>query len=349
MRHYFLVAAMLLSGACASDNTAPTPPGSVEDLFWSLDVNHPAVLMSTAAPYDTISLQVTPLNVRGQALPLEGVVTFVSAAPEKVQVTEDGKIKALATATGVEVTATLSMRNSKRVVKTRVTVTNVAAPPTLTTFSIQPLAPDSAKTAVSFPWTPSKAVKVRLLDQNENPIASTNIQWTSSNTTIADVQPMNGSVTGRSLGQVTIIARTTVYGVAKVDSLRFTVGMPVTGSIRIDGPPYAFFPKVDTIAMGGAVIWTNYTGDSVDVVFEDPSNVKADFIFCGCGEQEDGNIGPFAAYVPEEDPPEETYVSRSFPVPGVYNYRSTITGQTGQIVVVREAPVVAASRLIPKR
>jgi hypothetical protein len=157
---------------------------------------------------------------------------------------------------------------------------------------------------------------------------------------VAIINRTTGALRGVNAGETTIYATTTAYGVTKTDSVRYVIGPPIYGEINVTAPPYRFGPSVDTIGAGGVVKWKNGTTGSLDVVFDDPTNVLVDpLCTLNCGA---GDIEPFLATDSIEvcgklscswqsQPAERT---RKFQVPGVYPYHSTVTKQTGQIVVI---------------
>jgi plastocyanin len=317
------VVATLMS-ACGSD--APVIPKLVTDpaaLYTSLTLNHRAVILSTVAPYDTIRLDVVPLDAAGQSLQdvagALGPVTYSSPSPSKVQVDSDGLVHALAPASQLQVVATLRIGNVSHRDYVYITVTNQATPPTMATFSIHPVSPDSAKTGIS-PYG-SKTLSVRALDEHNDPIPGVFASFTSTNPAVATVDAHSGSVRGLVRDTTTLVATTTVYGVTKIDSLPFVIGFPITGTVNINLAPYNFSPTSDTIGVGGRVTWANHsTKQSVDVVFDDPSHVSG------------GNIAPMVAMYPWSP----ASAARTFTAAGVYTYHSPLTGKQGAIVVVRE-------------
>ena len=111
----------------------------------------------------------------------------------------------------------------------------------------------------------------------------------------------------------------------------------------------AFAPSEIRIAPFGTVAWANYHGYSVDVTFDDPTNVTLppDAI-CNTVSFLNFIVPPPAGYtygcdgvgnfvlppsLGGEASPAYTMRLRRFLMPGVYSYRSVRTGATGRIVV----------------
>jgi hypothetical protein len=92
-----------------------------------------------------------------------------------------------------------------------------------------------------------------------------------------------------------------------------------------------------TIRQNGYVFWSNLTPDSVDVTFDDATNVQlipqacASPVFAANYCQA-GNISAFSSAGGFF----QSTRGRQFPVPGVYPYHSTRTGKTGRVVVVAD-------------
>ncbi len=340
-----IVVASVLISACSLDKTGPRANANVDELFYELKTDHRAVLMSTVAPYDKIQLTSTPYNVKGEILPVEGDFTYTSSAPERLMVSSTGEIQALAVGTNINVYVGLRMRNSYRIDTVRVTITNTVSPPELTSFSIQPAVGDSAKWAVTGGNIYSRPLRPLVLS-GATPIPSSVVHYAVADRSILTVGSFTGALTGVRVGKTKIVATTTAYGIRMVDSLEYTISMPASAYVEIFNS--GFSPTVDSISIGGSIIWTNWVITPVDIVFDDPTNVAEGPFPCSSCSIDEGNVEPFAAD-DTEDGPEPVNVSRSFPVAGTYNYRSTITGKTGVIVVVDESASPASTRMKPSR
>jgi hypothetical protein len=165
-------------------------------------------------------------------------------------------------------------------------------------------------------------------------------------------------------GQVRFVARATVYGVTRADTVVYRVTWPAAQAIDIvpgsalPTAPAVFAPSDVRLVPWGVVVWHNTIGgDSVDVTFEDPTNVgMPPAIICSewleypddetlqdfgpgphCGT---GNVS--VPGLPLPDPVVGgsrllwTTQVRQFPVPGIYRYHSTRTGATGRIIVTND-------------
>jgi hypothetical protein len=103
-----------------------------------------------------------------------------------------------------------------------------------------------------------------------------------------------------------------------------------------------FSPDRLVIGPGGTVLIGNHSGIVTDMTFDDPTNVMQVDMWCRppfsiiaplmCGS---GNIEAFARE-PNDTQGLTALRTRRFPVPGTYNFHSTIFGTTGTIVVVDE-------------
>jgi hypothetical protein len=131
-----------------------------------------------------------------------------------------------------------------------------------------------------------------------------------------------------------MVARTTAYGVTKVDTATFTVTLPIFQIVT------AFQPSEVQIAPHGYVFWTNVMLDSeepvaTEVTFDDSSNVAAppsvicDVIVGFFGPGASCGSGDFLLPAIRNFPGAQV---RQFPVPGVYPYH-TGTGATGRVIV----------------
>ena len=164
------------------------------------------------------------------------------------------------------------------------------------------------------------------------------VYYSSSDTTVATIDPIYGTVNFNKVGHVTFYASAWVFGVARRDSLRFTITHPLGRSITVDSvvqvgsttPTFFFHHPLDTIAVGGTIAFLNSTLHPVDVVFDDSTAITG------------GNIPPFEGYIDNKCYPvpaggchHPTLVGRSFPTAGTYTYHSTLIGAGGKIVVTQ--------------
>jgi Bacterial Ig-like domain (group 2) len=299
-----------LAVGCGSDLVAPKPAPDPSRLYWALTLDHRAVTLSTAAPYDTIQLTATPRSALGTALPESASVVFASTNPVYVQVSPTGLVRALSSGDGTVVTATVTAGGVTHADTAVINVTASAPPPVLGRFSIHPIPPDSAKrgaTLFPYPWPVDAA------DTNGNPIPDLATACTSSDPTVVRVLPQCGLIFAERPGHAVIIASATAYGVTKADTLDFTVGEWLIAAVFISQGAGSL-PDA-TIATGGNVFWINQTTQPIDITFDDSTHVPG------------GNIVGL-------DP--GSFDLRAFPVPGRFTYHSAAAQASGAIVVVDE-------------
>jgi hypothetical protein len=340
---------------------------NADETYWALQLNQHAVQLALTAPYNTIQLTAISLNAHGEPLTVPGTVHY-STADSTVTVDQHGLVTARYVSSSFRnalvVAALTDSVHHLTLVDTcfiQVTATSPASP--LATFTIQP---GFGATAM-MPVDQSYTIRAMGTDAGGNSVKSFPY-FTSSDPNIAQIDRLNGQVVGRRTGDVTLYATTWSYGVAKRDSLAFSVVIPSqalvsalpvtpTGSTQ---PVLTFWPQIVTIGAGGYVTWINksYT-DSIDVVFDDSMNVDsisynnlAVFGF-GTGEGNipawvqdpngtDEYVARFCRYFGGTPPNCSSFVDgtrfaqarqRKFPVPGTYHYHSTKWAATGTIIV----------------
>jgi plastocyanin len=137
--------------------------------------------------------------------------------------------------------------------------------------------------------------------------------WTSSNTAAATVDPATGVVTGVANGNSTITASITAGSVTHTGSQQVSVVTPsATGSVTATGNQ-VFDPHTVTIARAsgtGAVTWT----------FESLAHTVT-------WDSQPGSVTDI-------DLTHDADVSRTFTVPGTYNYHCSIhPNMTGVVIV----------------
>lgn len=363
-RHIAVVVLVVLTGCSGLEPvTGYKPVTDPEQLYMALTLNYRVANLSTAAPYNTIQLTATPRNAVG--VPMSGLPgpTFRSSDTTKVRVTANGLVEARGRATGVQVIAeVVAEGNIRRADTALVNVTTNPSPPELASLSIRPLPPDSTIwpilpfpsafygyilliTYTGMPFS-LPSLSPRALDRAGNLIRGLAIEYESLDPEVVPVERHTGEITILSRpGQARVVARTTAYGISKADTVLFTVTFPIIQDVEIeavpDGPP-AFTPSEVKIRPNGMVFWTSLSGGPVDVIFDAPANVAEITSLCialggaFCGA---GNISVFDGS--SGDALDQSR-GRLFPVPGVYSYRSTLTGATGRVVVTDGAASTAS-------
>jgi hypothetical protein len=329
-------ATIVLALGCGTDYVTTPAPVGTGNLFASLVLDHHAIALSTSAPNNTIQLTATAINAEGQPLAGAGQVAFSLSDTGSVSITPDGMLTATAPATGVLVIATLSNRNITHKDTAYVNVNDVATPPVLAIFSIQPLEGDSAKTAAldGFGLFGLKQILPLEADAGGTPIDGLPVFFSTADPTVATVDPATGNVTGVRPGTVKIRATTTAYGVTMSDSVEFTITPPLIGLVAATPitpagsttPVLLWEPGTIEVSAGGQVLFfTQSTNQDIDVVFDNPDAVTESFLAPSGG----GNIPPFHA----EPDQGGAFFARAFPAPGSYAYHSTTSNSQGTIVV----------------
>jgi hypothetical protein len=328
-------ASLVLALGCGTDYvTTPAPTGS-GDLFASLVLDHHAIALSTSAPFNTIQLTATAINAQGQPLAGAGHATYSLSDTGSVSITPDGVLTATSPAAGVLVIATLSDRNLTHKDTAYVNVNDLAAPPVLASFSIQPLEGDSAKTAAldAFGLFGLKQILPQEADAGGAPVDGLPVFFSTADPTVATIDPVSGTVTGMRPGTVKIRATTTAYGVTMSDSLVFTITPPLIGLVAAlpftpagsTTPELRWEPGTIEVSAGATVLFFTQTPNrDLDVVFDDPAKV-AESPLAPSGS---GDIPLFSA--PDEN---GIFFARAFPLAGSYNYHSTTFDTHGTIIV----------------
>lgn len=364
-----VIVGSLLSGfACGGDATSPSPALTSATVYWALQLPQHAVTLSLTPPQNTIQLAATPFNADGQ--PLSGLGRpHYTTSDSALAVDSTGNVTARFTTGSRKAFVVASLTDvAQRVTLVdtcfiRVTATAPTAP--LATFSIHTA---SGKVAAS-PLGTSDTMTVSETDSIGSPIATPFVYFRSSDSSIARIDPFTGVVSTVRTGVVTLSATTWSYGVAKSDSLQFTVGIPNQATVTVltvyptgsTTPVLTFWPQTVIVRAGSVVTWSNASfTDSADVVFDDPThvdsaaypNVRLQF---GSGE---GNIAPWMNDLLGSNPitaqictkfggrppgstctlalrlfPFAKQRLRTFPVAGTYHYRSQKWGTDGTIIV----------------
>lgn len=349
-------------GGCA-DGATPQEPlagDQAAGLYWALTLDHDAAVLSTASPYDTLRITATPRDGTGRPLGGLGLVTYHSDNPQQIAVDSTGLVRALGVGEGLAVVAELAAGGTVHSDTLFVTITNDPAPPAFADLSIRPSAPDSTKWAVNGDGSmlfiqptgdsfslPFKVVSPFGTDVNGQLIPGVPATYASSDPKVALVDGVNGGTLmvlfPKKPGRTMVTASTTAYGVKLADTVEFTITMPVVTVVKIQrrqgSGEITFSPREVVVSPGGTVIWVNTTGEPVDIAFDNAGAVGAHGLpSCAAGGVVDpGGTGDVPAFgeplAPNAPLSAANCRSRGFAVPGVYPYRSALTGATGRVVV----------------
>jgi len=289
-----LASSLASSLACSGDGLQPKPAARAEpdSLYWTLEVDQHAVTLSTTSPYDTLTLTATPRNYRGEALAGFPASRYTSANPDRVLVSSQGKMTAVAP-TGSEpilVFATLTANNLKHEDTVWVRVVDDPSPRVLGSLSIHPIPPDSAKMAMNAPPAGTSGYfldkLVHAVDATGAPLDGLLVSFRSSDPLTASVQIIDRSesrggvwLNAQRVGTVTLYASATVFGVTKADTLPFRVGWPIVTQIKAE--PMAtgslvnrFMQPAVRVGTGAVVFWGSQTAAATtDVVFADTTDI----------------------------------------------------------------------------
>jgi plastocyanin len=344
-----LLLVLLLIPACRADSVVE-PTGS-DDVFWSLTLDHRSLTLAVGSSWETQQLTATPRNSAGEALEGLPAPTFSTTNVNTVQVTQGGLLTAVGVTAGTLVVASLTVGGVTHADTATVAVTPDPAGLVLSSFSIHPVAPDSAKFALGGTiLEPIRTLTPIALDQNGAPLLGLPVRFTSLDRRVATIDPWSGTITGLSIGSVSFVATTTAYGVTLSDTLPYAIGYPANVELEISYPRFgfklgSFRPDEVSIGVGGVVVWRNSTGGAlVDITFDDPTNVGAAPEHEACvvygAPCDAGNVpafGPAADVVDFDELSRNWTRARRFNAPGTYHYRSELMGTEGTIVVVDES------------
>jgi len=324
-----LAALSLAVAACDSGGLAGLEQDP-QDIFWKLQLDHNAINLSldqSKPEYYTHQLVATPLRLDGTPFPTDDVPTFVSSDTNRVKVTPDGLITAV---------ATTAANNPVRVIATLTTgrgpVTNVdtayvvvtAQPREVESFSIQPL-----RTDLGIGYDTMMAATI--LDVDGQPVTGLRVAYSSSLPKVASYSP-TGLVMPMTQGKTMLRASTLAYGKVFRDSVEITVGEPQVFHVHLnyytnsDGKTVMYAdPAEITIKAGQGVSWGSATGVVLGIVFDDPTNVGPSPVDGASGDL-GLSVGVNGRWI------------RMFNVPGTYEY--SIMGSTAPLPPQRGKVIV---------
>lgn len=344
----------LLAGCGSDDVVAPTDTALAP--FWSLSLNHEAITLGLQAGLDTLRLVATPVGPNGAPIDGLGTVSFTTTNLNAVSIGADGLLTGHEATPGVTIVAFLTARGVTHADTATVAVTDDPGARRLGTFSIQPVAPDSAKFAVGGTYLEGyRNLTPTLLDTDGNPMEGIPVRYQSLDNTTGVIDTWSSTITGLRPGYFDIVANATVYGERFTDTLHYRIGYPGVVKPNIYGKMYAyliyeigtFYPQSLTVGTG-AVVELQYSmgsyGYQADMIFDDPAGLDSvpEQYACVTYGLACGDVGSIEAFGPSDqfsysDYDENRTRARRFTQPGVYPYHSQLWGTTGTIIVVDES------------
>ncbi len=300
-----------LSACNGSDVVIPAPLPETE-LYWTLQINYPAIRLSRTSPYDTVTLQAQPYTLdgtpwrsaAGDSISDSSPTIWYSTDSARVLVDANGVVRArdITGTRKVYVVARRQLQNVTREDRALVQVVDLAAPPIPKYFSARPV--DTLENPVGT----RVPVILSVRDQDSVPITGLPVHYRSVNTFVGQIlDAWSGVITAGSptlavntRGTSRITASTWAYGVAMVDTFTLRVGWPLYNFISVPrieqrnmgGGVFTPFIAFGTthIGVGGMVAFSNNSGITgamvalggqrkngvnVDIIFDDPANVSA--------------------------------------------------------------------------
>jgi hypothetical protein len=279
-----VLTAGVLCVACKADTA--TLPAYVTDPYGSLQLETRSIVMSLAAPYDTLQLHATAYSLHGRPITTLGAPTY-KVSDTSIVVSATGLVTAKTRTSNSYVVVALrdSVQNVTRSDTAFITVTNETAPPTLASLSLHPAAGDSAKLAINDgTLVTTKSLVITATGTGGGDLSSqVHVRYRSSDTSVATVTPNQPVVKGFQIGKTVITAATTWYGVTKLSTLTMQIGNPVffafnTHPARSTENPDQFVlhyaPTDFTIGVGGIIAFLppfsmEHQGMKMDVIFDD--------------------------------------------------------------------------------
>ena len=336
----------VLAGCHSNDATAPQTIDPAH-AFWTLQLNQHAVNMSVAPPYNTFQLTVIPRTATGTVLSVTSPVRY-QTPDTSITVSTTGLMTAHFVTSKTSVIASLELQGYTLADTVLVQVTQAPLSSPLATFSIHPIAGDSAKRSLDtqgyvFPIYATTADGQSLSISNGSPLL---VAFRASDLGVASVDSF-GTLVPQRVGHMTVVATTWAYGVAKTDSVLFVVGYGLSAKVSL----------VLTIVMGGLALLllhntasklilgvgavvsfcSSDTAHPVNVVFDHPAAVDSGSCV-GSGDTlpatGSGNITPFVPDMPVGD---DTVAcrARSFPVAGVYRWHTSLYPSDTGVLEIR--------------
>lgn len=261
-----------LLAACGSEKPTEPMVSDPSKLYYSLELEHKAIIVSTFTPYDTVQLRVAARNMVGNVIAHEETVQFrrLNELDTSVRVDPDGMVYAQSTTPGTKVIASLTIDGITLADTATIMVRNESPVEKIAKLEFFPLLPDSAwrwggwRAAIGYErW-------VRFFGDNDAPIPSTQAivtyKW-DNDAIVSYISDKPYESAWGLIGETYIHASVYAYGTALSDSVLFRRVEPTAKFVLVDrivpahgDPSIVFYPGTLQIRPGTTVIFFNSTG-----------------------------------------------------------------------------------------
>jgi hypothetical protein len=358
LQHATLVAALALAAGCEPDGTV-APLDQPDKAFWATKSAQEAITLALTPEFDTLQLDVRPINPFG--VPLEGLPApvFFSTNVNAVEVNANGRLHAVGLTPGTQLYTSVTYNGVTHADTIVVAVTDDPGTAIPATFSMQPQAGDSARYALGGSLLePFKLLTPTIEDGDGNPLSGFPVRFTTLDNRVALVDANGGNITGIRRGYVKFAGDMWAYNRHFADTVNYRIQRAGYAKVNVYGPFYALVPHVpgsfqpDSIEIGvGGVVEFENTGmlpatiirikfDPSQQAFIDSVPEQSTCVQYGIECDTRGDIDPFGP--PDNGDPDfnKYYLNldraRRFTAPGVYPVSDSGWGTHMKIVVVDE-------------
>lgn len=288
--------ATLVTGC--SDSLLRNPIDPNNNVFWTLEADHGALLMGTGADHNSIQLRPVVRDAKGNVIDIDTLerlnrVEWESSDSMAVVVSQSGLVTARKAVTRVDLYLTVSIGEVTRADTIWVSVNEEAQSQPIKIYEI--LAPPPG-TSPYLPVSSFIQLSVKASDVNGININNMPVKFKVKNSLVAKFQTNNTSriVGARPDDSTMVYAYSTAFGVALTDSIMVRTGWPLVSLFTV----FEAFSRVEPdgkISFSGRTVerkggpgstfsWMNntgyhpqnaygfkdYTGVRMDVIFDDP-------------------------------------------------------------------------------
>lgn len=310
-----------------------------QELFMSVTLEHRAINLSTAAPYDTFRLAAVPRNGLGEPISGLPAPTFRAFDDSRIQVTPDGLIKALRPTDydrpALIVAEIVAENNIMHADTAFVHITDDPNPPRIQSLRISstPIGtgevqlPNVGAQANAFLLNvlhltagipidettyiaSDERIVPEFLDESGHPVITGSellaVDFRSSNPDALGVGRGKGVLHPYNLEEARITARSVVYGVEVIDSVDLRVALPtIVGIVITEDEQGNLRLETEEVNAGpnALVLWLNTSETRIDIVFDRPDVVTNDPGTCSRLGGEfcgHGNIDAFEGVSPND-------------------------------------------------
>ncbi len=360
LRAFAVALPLIVSSACNVERKSLAIDGDILKMPAYVKFEYGAYNLATDSPYNTVNLSVKVYNVDKQEI--DANIDYEATNLGAMSIDSNGVLTAKSSVSGSIIWASTTIDGVTRRDSAFVNIVSGPPPDFVKKLALEVLPGDSAKMGFSNALARGKNIPIVREGINTANLSNLKVALYSSDPTKITITQASQAATNANIRVIAGAPASVVYlhinafayGQGFRDSLMYTVGNMVSGYVSIVGRIDArgnsvleFQPKRIVVGLGACIAWYKHDPASwlADVIFEDSNNVSNPSGVRECNlnyQMYDANPGNIALWTVDTVTTDDLQRvasrmrSRVFTKPGVFRFRTSQYGASGEVYVCDE-------------